>query len=276
MLNDRFCGFAKTHIPLVRRAVTILIVAAVTLRFERSHRLEYIRLGGDALARFVARPGILVPLEQAFRILTGQIRPLQSRGFRLAGRNEQHVAVAEQRFGSGAVDDRAAVDLRRHAKRDPTGKVRLDQAGDDIHAGTLCRQNQVNADRARLLRKHGNRRLNLALHRHHEVGHLVDHDDDIRENAARIRPVFEGDLEISRLLHRRAHAVGVLLHPTVEFLQVAAGVRLEQPVAVLHLHHRPLEHRGRVTVVGNHLVTQMRERVIDAQFDHFRIDHQES
>ena len=129
----------------------------------------------------------MIPLHEAFGFLARQIRALQTRRLRLARRDEQHVAVAEQHLGARSVDDRAAVDLRRDAKRDPAREVRLDQAGDDVHARTLRREDEVNADRARLLREHGDRRLDLALHRHHEVGHLVDHDDDVRQDAVLVR-----------------------------------------------------------------------------------------
>ena len=137
-------------------------------------------------------------------------------------------------------------------------------------------QNQVNADRARLLGEHRNRRFNFALHRHHEVGHFVDHDDDVRQHAAGVRPILERHFEIAWLLHWCPLAVGVQLHTTIELLQIAAGIRFQQTVAVLHLHDGPLEHRRRIAIVGNHLVTQVRQRVVDAELDHFRIDHQES
>ena len=65
--------------------------------------------------------------------------------------------------------------LRRHPERDPAREVRLDEAGDDVHRRALRREDEVDADGARLLRQHGERRLHLALHRHHQVGQLV-HD----------------------------------------------------------------------------------------------------
>ena len=131
------------------------------------------------------------------------IGALQSRRLRFPRRNEQHVAVAQQRFGAHAVDDRAAVDLRCDAERDPARKVRLDEPGDDVHARPLRRQDQVDADRARLLREHRERRLDLALHRHHEVGQLVDHHHNVRQDAALVVEVLERNVGSLRRLERR-------------------------------------------------------------------------
>ena len=136
--------------------------------------------------RFRSVLPLLVPPHQRFGVLGGNIRPLETRGLRLPRRNEEHVPVAEQRLGAHAVDDRAAVHLRCHAKRDATRKVRLDQSRDDVDARSLRREQEVNADRARLLREARERRLDLALHRHHQIRELVDHDDDVRQDLAAI------------------------------------------------------------------------------------------
>src|SRR5688500_17222114 len=61
---------------------------------------------------------VLIPFREAFRILTRDERTLQAGGLRFARRDEQHVAVAKQRFGTHGVEDRAAVYLRRHAESD--------------------------------------------------------------------------------------------------------------------------------------------------------------
>ena len=66
------------------------------------------------------------------------------------------------------------------------------------------------------------------------------------------------------------------LHALVEVLEVAAAVGREQLVPLLHLHHRPLQHRRRITVVGDHLVPQVRQRVVHRQLDHLRVHHQEA
>ena len=129
----------------------------------------------------------------------------------------------------------------------------------------------MNSDRARLLRKHRNRCLDFTLHRHHQIGHLVDDHNDVRQNAAFVCVHFERDFRITRLLQSRP-----FLHATIEVLHISAAVRGQQCVAILHLEHRPLEHRRRIAIVGDHFVSQVRQRVVHREFDHLRIDHQES
>ena len=124
------------------------------------------------------------------------------------------------------------------------------------------------------------RRLHLGLHRHHQVGQLVDDDDDDRQHAVGVglfrrrlgRRVGslgadgdEGDLGTRRIPERLG-----LLDLAVEVGQVAGAVGLEQLVAPVHLEHRPLEHRGRVVVVGHHLVPQVGERVVHRELHHLR------
>ena len=76
------------------------------------------------------------------------------------------------------VEDRAAVDLLRDAERDAGREVRLDHAGDDVDARPLRRQDHVHPGRAGLLREPRNGGLDVPLLLHHQVGELVDHDDD--------------------------------------------------------------------------------------------------
>src|ERR1041385_89889 len=83
--------------------------------------------------------------------------PSDANRFTLPRREKQHVAVAEQRFRAVLIEDRATVDLCRDAECDAAREVRLDQPGDDVHGRPLRRENQVNADRARLLRQHRER-----------------------------------------------------------------------------------------------------------------------
>ena len=77
------------------------------------------------------------------------------------------------------VEDGARVDLRRHLERDARREVRLDQAGDDVDRRPLRREDQVDADRARLLREARDRVLDVLRRHHHQVGELVDDDDDV-------------------------------------------------------------------------------------------------
>ena len=129
----------------------------------------------------------------------------------------------------------------------------------------------MNAGRARLLRQHRDRRLDFALYGHHEVRHLIDDDDDVGYDLATIGRVFKPDIRMLDPLQRRA-----LVHPLIEVLHVAATVRGEQLIALVHLHHSPFEHRGRVPIVGNDFVAKVGEPVINRKLHHLRIDHEEA
>ncbi len=57
----------------------------------------------------------------------------------------------------------------------------------------------MNADRARLLRQHRQRRLDLGGDGHHEVSEFVDHYDDVREHAAGVVAILESGIRVLRL-----------------------------------------------------------------------------
>jgi hypothetical protein len=52
--------------------------------------------------------------------------------------------------------------------------------------GPLRGQDQVDAGGARLLRQPGDQLLDLLADHHHQVGELVDHDDDVRQALQRL------------------------------------------------------------------------------------------
>ena len=132
------------------------------LRFLAADRLDNVglrrRLLEEEPLRLVRSAALVatefVPPHQTLGVLARDVGALQSRRFRFRRRNEEHVAVTEQRFGANAIEDGAAVDLRRHTESDAAREVRLDQTGDDVHARTLRRQNAMDPDRARFLRQH--------------------------------------------------------------------------------------------------------------------------
>ena len=129
----------------------------------------------------------------------------------------------------------------------------------------------MDSDRARLLRQHRQRRLDLGLHRHHEIGELVDDDDDVGNDSSLVLEVLERHFVSLRVLELLP-----FVDLAVEILDVAGAIGGEQLVAVLHLEHRPLEHGGGVAIVGDDLVPQVRKNIVHRELDHLRIDHQEA
>src|SRR5699024_6292822 len=125
---------------------------------------------------------------------------------------EEHVAAAQQLFRAAGVQDGAGVDLRGDRKGDAGGDVGLDDAGDDVDRGALGGDDQVHAGGAGHLRQAADRVLHLAGGSHHQVGQLVDDDDNLRH---RLQAVFLGG--------------------AVKAGHVAHAVILKELVAVQHL-----------------------------------------
>src|SRR6202011_1776675 len=100
---------------------------------------------------------------------------------RLAGidRLVQHVAAPEQLFCSTRVENDAAVDLRSDGERYARWNVGLDEARDDVGRRTLGGDDEVYANSARELCDAADELLDLAGGNHHQVGQLVDDDDDV-------------------------------------------------------------------------------------------------
>ncbi len=63
------------------------------------------------------------------------------------------------------------------------GTLALMQAGDDVDRRTLRREHEMDADGACHLREAGDGLLDVGAVEHHQVGELVDDDDDVRAAA---------------------------------------------------------------------------------------------
>ena len=106
----------------------------------------------------------------------GTLDALEARG---AERLEEHVALPEEALRPGGVEDHTAVGLARDRERDPRRHVRLDHPRDHVHGGPLGREDEVDADRTRLLREADDRVLDLLWRDHHEVCELVDDHEEV-------------------------------------------------------------------------------------------------
>ena len=110
----------------------------------------------------------------------------------------------------------------RHAEADARREVGLDQAGDDVHAGPLRGEHQVHADSARHLRQTRDGFFHVLAFEHHQVGQLVDQDQDVTAAASAL---------LVRLLSSSNRIAGLLLHFAdflVELIDVARAVFGEQ------------------------------------------------
>ena len=126
--------------------------------------------------------------------------------------------------------------------------VRLDQPGDDLDRWALRGDDEVDAGGARELGDAGDRGLDLVGADHHQVGQLVDDDDDVRHPrlAGPQRLVVAGDV---------AHA--------------AAG---ELAVAALHRPDRPLQRVDGLVGVDDDLGQQVRDALVLRELDALGVD----
>ena len=81
--------------------------------------------------------------------------------------------------------DRPGVDLRGDHIGDPCREVRFDRTRNNVYRWTLRSRDQVNARGTRHLCKSLNTALNFLAGNHHEVCHLVDYNNNVRNMICR-------------------------------------------------------------------------------------------
>ncbi|MCW0460576.1 hypothetical protein NB717_001644 [Xanthomonas sacchari] len=182
--------------------------------------------------------------------------------------------MAQQGLGAGLVEDGARVDLGADLEGDAGRDIGLDQAGDHVHRRALGGQDQVDAGGAGLLRQARDQLFDLLADDHHHVGEFVDEDDDERQRVQRPRRLGQVRVGLEQRVHQRLPGVLRVLDLLVEAGQVAHADRAHQLVAALHLRHAPAQAVGGLLHVGDHRRQQMRDALVDAQFEHLRVDHQ--
>ena len=139
---------------------------------------------GELLMDFhlVARLALLGDeIDDALDFLVGDQRALGANQFRRAGRQVEHVAFAEQFVRAHGIENGARIHFRGDLEGDTRGNVRFDDAGDDVDARTLRRDDAMNAGRARHLRDAGDGHFDIRRRDQHEVGQFVDDDDDVAQ-----------------------------------------------------------------------------------------------
>ena len=182
-----------------------------------------------------------------------------------AGEEEQHIAVPEELLRAFGVQNDLTVGAARDAERDARREVRLDQTGNDVDRRLLRRQDQVNTDRAALLRQTDDVPLDVFARRHNHIRHFVGDNDDARHRFRERRPF----LFVARL---QALALRRFRH-RVEFAEFAGADGGENLVSLLHLLDGPFENRLGLLHIDDDRVHQVRNRFVRAQLDHFRVDH---
>src|SRR5579875_15266 len=215
------------------------------------HPLDVARLGlappvGDDLADLVlADPG-----------------PLDAPGDARRGGQQQHVALADETFGTRLVEDHPAVGQAGHGEGQTGRHVGLYDTCDDIYRGALGCDDEVDAHRPGHLRDPADRLLDVAGGDHHQVVQLVDDDEHEREPLVGPPLLPQGGL-----LVEVAPVVGGVVAGDVPHADLG-----EQVVAAFHLVHRPRQGVGRFLRVGDDGGEQVGQAVVLAELDPLGID----
>ncbi len=167
--------------------------------------------------------------------------------------------------------------LRGHLERDARRDVRLDQAGDDVDRRPLRREDHVHAGGARLLREARDQLLDLLADAHHQVGELVDDDDDERQrlgSGASASPRRLGTaLGVSNGSRIGLPASIASLTLRLKPREVAHAERAPRAGSGAPSRRRPPQRVGRLLHVGDDRREHVRNAVVDRELEHLGVDH---
>ena len=143
--------------------------------------------------------------------------------------------LPSRRSAPSLVEHDARIATAGHLERDPRRQVPLDQAGDDVHGGLLRRQDQVDAHGTGELRQPDDVVLGFLLRRHHHLGELVHHDDDVRHagrDSLAFRLVLGGQPRVDLLRGQLVEGVDVPdLGTAEELVRARPSSRRPRPAA---------------------------------------------
>ena len=206
-------------------------------------------------------------LHAVANFLVVDVGALAAHGFAGTGGKEQHVALAEEQFGTVLIQHDTAVHLAGDTERDLARHVRFDQTRDDCRLRALRGENQMDADGSGFLGQSYDERFNFLAAGHHQVRQLIDDDHDVRQELRDLRFFF-----------RRAwlETFDQFLARHLVVIFDIANARLGQEfVALVHLVAGPIQHaRGAAGIVDDraHQMWNVLER---SHFHDLRIDKNE-
>jgi len=196
-LTDGLDGLAIMPTVMIGAALGVFAYVSGNAVFARYLQFPYIPGSGEvavicgAIAgagkllvnlQFVAGLGLLGnEVNNALDFLVGDERALGADQLGRAGRQIEQIAFAEELVGAHRIEDGAGVHLGRDLERDTGGDVRLDDAGDDIHARALGGDDAMDARGPGHLGDAGDGHFHIRRRDEHQVGQLVNDDHDVAE-----------------------------------------------------------------------------------------------
>ena len=176
---------------------------------------------------------------------------------------EQPVSLADELLRTRLIQDDATVGEARRGERQPARHVGLDQPGDDVDARTLRGEHQVDACRPCELRDADDRILDVARGNHHQVGELVDNDEQIRIGL---------DLALAAGQWRDL----AILNSLVELIDMPVTEVRQIVVTTVHLLDDPLQCVGCLLRVRDDRRDQVRDPLVRRQLDPLGVDEDQS
>ena len=162
------------------------------------------------------------------------------------------IALAGERLGTVLVEDDPGVQLRGRGEGQARGHVGLDEAGDHLGDGSLGGQDQVDPGGTGQLGDALDGCLHVLGGGHHEIGELVDDDQEVGVGAQLPLGARQG-LDLSGA------------HRLVEVVDVLEAEGGQVVVAGIHLPHHPLQGLGRLLRGGDDRGDEVRDALVDGQ-----------
>ena len=186
-------------------------------------------------------------------LVVGDEAALHTLGLSLPQRCIEHVALADQLLCARRIENDTRLHRGGNRERNTRRDIRLHQASNHVGRRSLRRDDQMHARRTAHLRHTANGLFDLLGRNQHQVRQLVDHDHDLR--------------------HRLKFAARACLF--IVRRQIAHARVRHQTVPTHHLRHCPLKRARRLLGVGHDRDEQVRNAVINAELNHFGVDHDE-
>ena len=183
----------------------------------------------------------------------------------------QHIAHAQQGFGSVGVENGRAIHAGMYLKGDACRNVSAYQLSDYVVMGIFGGHHEVNARSACLLRQTCDECLYLFAGSHHQVGQFVDDDDDVGQMSHRLT----GVAGTFRAVEQLAAPFG-LDDFLIEFHHAGNAQFAHQLVAVIHLRHAPRKAIDGLLHVLDDWGDEVRNAFINRQLLHFGVNQQQA
>ena len=106
---------------------------------------------------------------------------LYTQRFWKSDRIKQHIAPTKQFFRAASIQDSTGIYLRTDRKGNTAWNIRFNKTSDNIHRRTLGGDDKMHTGGARHLCQTADGIFHLIGSRHHQVGKLVNDNDDLRQ-----------------------------------------------------------------------------------------------